>query len=797
MSFSALLIIFFIVLLIWTSSINLSTTASTTIFSVYAQQTAAALPNTIAIKITSPTTGTSVPIGGQKQLEISGTSTDDALADCQVSVIVNNVKPYQAAIANGSSGINDYSGWKFLLNPSYASIKEGPNNKITSKIVCPPNNLTKWYSVNVTGVAVAAQPLSSSGGGFITPSQKLVQGYANNTTAITNTLFNASMLNITSHTSGQQVPIGSAITISGTSIDDFYTNCKVYIKKNNLPFQNVTAAGLTGSRDYSAWKFSYTDEYSTITPGNTNNLTAKISCNEWKEEEESPSYYSSNSNNNNSPSTTANTIAYADVNVIGMNQPPTAVAHTDKQEVKEGEEVILTGEDSSDPNDDSLTYLWKQTNGFVDHSVDIVKPTDAVAHFKVPDDLIKDTTFTFKLTVKDSYGKTSTDTISIDAIGNSKPVADAGNNKKTVIGEQVTLDGLDSHDPDPTGKIVSYDWEQIGGSSPSVNLNSANAATPSFTIPNVEEDTTFEFTLTVTDNEGAEAEDKVEVEVEAPPSSPPPSTVPKQKQPQLQPPVELEEEGEEEEEEHLAGTSEESPLTMPKPIQELTQQELYEEDSLEENWSKQEKEDNDIEGQEKTLPKPEDDIDDYYEKDNEGAQELVSKQQTSMEPALDKLPIPQQQIGSRSNGEEEEEENDDDRDIEGIQVIDDYNHGEKDKEEGGNTKVIAAINENDDEKKEEDEAGVNDNVNDNIEEVVDKDEREIDKEGFAGNDNTKGKDEDNIGELFTDHTYASNDGIIDDISTNVQELIDGIMGKVKQNLNSIPLSFKLPSFLEN
>jgi hypothetical protein len=120
MSFSALLIIFFIVLLIWTSSINLSTTATatTTIFPVYAQQTVAALPNTIAIKITSPTTGTSVPIGGQKQLEISGTSTDDTLADCQVSVIVNNVKPYQAAIANGSSGINDYSGWKFLLNSS-------------------------------------------------------------------------------------------------------------------------------------------------------------------------------------------------------------------------------------------------------------------------------------------------------------------------------------------------------------------------------------------------------------------------------------------------------------------------------------------------------------------------------------------------------------------------------------------------------------------------------------------------------------------------------------------------------
>ena len=98
--------------------------------------------------------------------------------------------------------------------------------------------------------------------------------------------------------------------------------------------------------------------------------------------------------------------------------------------------------------------------------------------------------------------------------GNSKPVADAGSNKKAEIGEQVTLGGGGSNDPDPTGQIVSYNWEQTGGS-PSVDLNVASSATPSFTVPVIDEDTTFEFTLAVTDNEGATEEDEVQVEVES------------------------------------------------------------------------------------------------------------------------------------------------------------------------------------------------------------------------------------------------------------------------------------------
>jgi hypothetical protein len=427
-----------------------------------AQETALppAPPPEIGVKITSPTTGQSVSAGDDQQLHIGGTSTDNSISNCQVAIIVNGVKPYQPVRANGSGGINDYSTWNYLLNSSYTSIKDSPDNKITAKLICGPN-LTKWYSVNVTGIS-----------------------------------FNASMLNITSPTTNEHLSTGN-ITVYGTSTDDFYKDCQVFVSKNNLPLQKATAAGLTGTRDFSAWKFTYTDDYASITPGNTNSLAAKLSCGE-----------NLNSKTNSSKTT------YATVNIIGVNQPPIAEAKVDKKEAREGEEVILNGEESNDPSGDSLTYLWKQTDNSVE-KVNIFDANEAVANFRVPDKLGDDTTLELTLIVTDKYGETATNSVSMEAIANSEPEADTGGDKEAVINEQVTLDGSGSHDPDPNGKIISYRWEQAEG--PSVSLQGSNQPIASFSVPAVEEDTSFEFTLGVTDDEGAEDEDSMEVQVNAPP----------------------------------------------------------------------------------------------------------------------------------------------------------------------------------------------------------------------------------------------------------------------------------------
>ena len=103
-----------------------------------------------AVKITSPDNGENVTIGNP--LSVNGISSDDALTNCQVSLIVNNMKPYQQVSANGTAVNNDYSTWNYMLTENYTKLREG-TNKLTSKIVCIDNmmNSTKWYSVNVTG----------------------------------------------------------------------------------------------------------------------------------------------------------------------------------------------------------------------------------------------------------------------------------------------------------------------------------------------------------------------------------------------------------------------------------------------------------------------------------------------------------------------------------------------------------------------------------------------------------------------------------------------------------------------
>jgi hypothetical protein len=127
--------------------------------SVFAQQTT----DEAGVTITSPKQGQEVPVG---QLTVSGISTDNPTTDCQVSVDVNDIKPLQNATATGPAGVNDYSTWSFTYTEAYQLIKEGVN-ELTSKLTCisNPPNMTKYYSVNVTGI-----PATQSGGDDIAPS---------------------------------------------------------------------------------------------------------------------------------------------------------------------------------------------------------------------------------------------------------------------------------------------------------------------------------------------------------------------------------------------------------------------------------------------------------------------------------------------------------------------------------------------------------------------------------------------------------------------------------------------------
>ncbi|MGB6673925.1 MAG: hypothetical protein WBE34_15955 [Candidatus Nitrosopolaris sp.] len=134
---------------------------------------------TTSIIIKSPTNGQNISIGSNLTISGIATGTNTTSANtgnnrdgnrCYVSVIVNNIKPYQNATADGPNGVNDYSKWYYTLSIKFAAIKDG-QNKLTGKLSClrgssintnatnvsnTTNNLIKWYSVNVTGVSTSS-----------------------------------------------------------------------------------------------------------------------------------------------------------------------------------------------------------------------------------------------------------------------------------------------------------------------------------------------------------------------------------------------------------------------------------------------------------------------------------------------------------------------------------------------------------------------------------------------------------------------------------------------------------------
>jgi hypothetical protein len=129
----------------------------------------------IGIKITSPKTNQTVPLG---QLTIYGTSSDTPETNCLVYVDWNDAKPMQNVTGIGSGGLNDYSNWTFTYTQKYYLIAEG-NNELTSKISCYTNSgisnmTTKYYSINVTG--------SSNPTSFTVPTTSDNRGFDNSTT---------------------------------------------------------------------------------------------------------------------------------------------------------------------------------------------------------------------------------------------------------------------------------------------------------------------------------------------------------------------------------------------------------------------------------------------------------------------------------------------------------------------------------------------------------------------------------------------------------------------------------------
>ncbi len=122
--------------------------------------------------------------------------------------------------------------------------------------------------------------------------------------------------------------------------------------------------------------------------------------------------------------------------------------------------------------------------------------------------------YQFTLTVTDDDGATGSDTVvvTVNSAANVPPTANAGNDQTiTLPTNSVILNGTGE---DTDGSIISYEWTSV----PVTAISNPNSATTQVTGLAVGD---YQFTLTVTDNDGASASDVVWITVD--PANMPPT----------------------------------------------------------------------------------------------------------------------------------------------------------------------------------------------------------------------------------------------------------------------------------
>lgn len=159
-----------------------------------------------------------------------------------------------------------------------------------------------------------------------------------------------------------------------------------------------------------------------------------------------------------------------------QNAAPMADAGSN-QNVTTGSVVTLDGGQSSDPNNDPLTYAWTLVT------------TPSGSNAALSDMTLFNPTFTpdvdgiyvVELVVNDGTTDSAPATVTITASsGNSAPTANAGPNQNVTTGANVTLDGSGSSDAD--GDPLTYAWTLTSApAGSSAALSNANQVNPTFT----------------------------------------------------------------------------------------------------------------------------------------------------------------------------------------------------------------------------------------------------------------------------------------------------------------------------
>jgi hypothetical protein len=189
------------------------------------------------------------------------------------------------------------------------------------------------------------------------------------------------------------------------------------------------------------------------------------------------------------------------------NIPPVANAGSDHAVQLPANIASLDGTASSDADGNIVSYAWTRISGPAQYSIGNAANASTIVNNLV------EGTYSFRLVVTDDRGASDDDTVVIIVSAappppNVAPVAKAGNDVVIQLpSSSTTLNGSASYDPD--GVISSYSWNRISGPA---GITIVNATTSTADVVGMQAGE-YIFELTVTDNNGATASDRVKVTV--------------------------------------------------------------------------------------------------------------------------------------------------------------------------------------------------------------------------------------------------------------------------------------------
>ena len=199
--------------------------------------------------------------------------------------------------------------------------------------------------------------------------------------------------------------------------------------------------------------------------------------------------------------------------IIPSNKAPVSNAGNDINITLPQNSVSLNGS-GTDSDGTITTYAWTKVSGPAAFSIGSPQSAQTTISGLV------EGVYEFQLMVTDNAGGTATDLVQVivnpaPAPQNTLPIANAGSDITILLPKQTIILAGSGNDPD--GSIVGYSWRKVSGPAQYNIVNASSAQT----IVNDLSLGVYEFELTVTDNSGATASDRITVMVNRAPNAPP------------------------------------------------------------------------------------------------------------------------------------------------------------------------------------------------------------------------------------------------------------------------------------